>query len=182
MLRRRRAEKVPPLVDNKILVSLNGLAIAAFAYAGKVFGDDGFIKTAEDAARFIDENMIINGKLHARYCEGEVKYPAYADDYASLLFGLIELYQATFSERYLEKAILLNNFFYERFYDIINGGYYFTDCESETVLFRDKEFYDGAAPSANALQVYNLYRLFALTGDIKLYETSEQTLGFFIGE
>ena len=182
LLRRRRAEKVPPLVDNKILVSLNGLAIAAFAYAGKVFGDDGFIKTAEDAARFIDENMIINGKLHARYCEGEVKYPAYADDYASLLFGLIELYQATFSERYLEKAILLNNFFYERFYDIINGGYYFTDCESETVLFRDKEFYDGAAPSANALQVYNLYRLFALTGDIKLYETSEQTLGFFIGE
>lgn len=182
LLRGMRAERTAPLLDNKVLTAGNGLAIAAFAFAGRVFENVGFIKAAEETFRFIEDKLMVSGRLHARYCEGETKYPATAADYTALLFGLIELYEATFKEEFLNKAQLLNVSFFGEFYDIIDGGYYYTGRDSETVLFRFKEYTDGAVPSSNALQVYNLYRLSALTNAATLYETAEQTLRLLSGE
>ena len=177
-----REKRVKPKIDNKILTSLNGLVIAAFALAGRVYQNNYYIRVSEETVDFIIKNLMLNGKLYARYCEGETKYQAYSEDYAAFLFGLIELYQSTFNKKYLDLAVALNHTFFKYFYDIINGGYYFTDYENETIVFRLKEIYDRAIPSANAFQIYNLFRLHSLTDDIKSFEMAEQTLRLFVSD
>lgn len=155
-----RGKRVPPLKDDKILTSINGMMIALLSLSGRFLNDDKYIKVATDTAEFII-NKLINeeGKLLSRYREGEAKYIGYLDDYAYFTYGLIELFLATSNERYLDYAIKLTDDLINNYYDKENGGFFLTSKDSDELIMRVKEFYDGAIPSGNSITTFNLYRL-----------------------
>lgn len=169
-----RGNRTRPLLDDKILTDWNALMIAAFAKAGSVFGEEEFINKAETAFRFLEENLFKNGSLYHRYKDGEYKINAFADDYAFLIWATIELYEATLDVSYLKKAILYTEQFIERFWDKNDGGFYFTDTNTEELLGRQKQIYDGAIPSSNSVALISLIRLSRITGrtDFESYANS----------
>jgi hypothetical protein len=172
---RIRKKRVHPLKDDKILTAWNGLMIAAFSKGYQVFGDQAYVDSARNAARFILQHLKAdNGRLLRRYRKGDAAYAGYLDDYAFFIWGLIELYEATFEISYLEEAILLNNNMIDIFWDELNGGLYFTGKGNEKLITRSKELYDGAPPSGNSVAALNLIRLSRLTGNIDLEKKAEQ--------
>ncbi|QKI81428.1 thioredoxin domain-containing protein [Kroppenstedtia eburnea] len=179
---RAREERVHPHKDDKILTSWNGLMIAALAKGARVLGDESYAEAAEKAASFILERLRDEkGRLLARYRDGEAAIPGYVDDYAFLVWGLIELYEATFRPRYLKSALELTREMLELFRDEEEGGLYFTGRDAEKLLTRTKEVYDGAVPSGNSVAALNLARLARLTGDTGLREQADRQIRAFAG-
>lgn len=123
---------------------------------------------------FLLGSMKENGRLMHRYRKGEWEYYANIDDYAFLIYGLIELYEATFDTRYLKRALSLNEELIQLFWDKINGGFYFTPEDGEKMLFRTKEVYDGAIPSGNSIELLNLIRLARISGNSKLEKYADK--------
>jgi uncharacterized protein YyaL (SSP411 family) len=166
-----REKRVHPYKDDKILTSWNGLMIAAMAIGGRVLGNSRYTGAAESAAKFILSKMLRqDGRLMARYRDGETAYPAYVDDYAFLIWGLIELYETTYKPEYLKKALDLNNDLLKLFWDEENGGLFIYGSDSEQLITRPKEVYDGATPSGNSVSAMNFLRLARLTGRHELEE------------
>ncbi|MBW1896102.1 MAG: thioredoxin domain-containing protein [Deltaproteobacteria bacterium] len=164
-----RNGRIHPLKDDKILTSWNGLMIAAFAKGYKVFGDQDYADAARRAAAFVLKNLrTAEGRLLRRFREGDAAYPAYLDDYAFLVWGLIELYEATFELSHLEEAIALNQAMIDIFWDEQGGGLYFTGKGNEPLITRSKDVYDGAIPSGNSVAALNLMRLSRMTGNSSL--------------
>jgi uncharacterized protein YyaL (SSP411 family) len=122
-----------------------------------------------------------DGRLLARYRDGEAAFPGYVDDYAFLVWGLIELYEASFELRYLKIAIELNAEMLRLFWDEEKGGLFFYGSDSEQLLTRPKEIYDGAMPSGNAAAALNLLRLAKLTYDAELSQKADEQLQAFAG-
>lgn len=175
----KRTERIYPHLDDKILTSWNAFMIAALAKAGKVFKHQVYIEKAERALAFIEVKLIVDGQLYARYRDGEAKYPAYLDDWAFLLWAYIELYEASFSYRYLQKAEDAAKKMQEVFWDEEDGGFFFISKEGEELLVREKQIYDGAIPSGNSVAAYCLQRLGHLTGETKWLELTEQLWKLF---
>ena len=177
-----REKRVHPLKDDKILTSWNGLMIAALAKGYRALGDKSYINAAMDAASFILTKLRkADNKLLRRYRQGETAYPAYLDDYAFLVWGLIELYEATFDISYLEEAIAINHTMIDLFWDKAGEGFYFTGRENEVLITRTKEFYDGAIPSGNSVASGNLLRLARITGSTDLEKMVDQLTNAFAG-
>lgn len=161
-----REKRVYPHVDDKILTSWNGMMIAALAKAGRVFSNEEYTEMAIRAMNFIEEKLYVGNRLMARYRDGETKYKGYMDDHAFLLWGYIELYQATFSIDYLAHARQLADQMISLFWDNEHGGFFFTGNDSEEMIAKDKEIYDGAIPSGNSVAAVMLTRLGYLTGEM----------------
>jgi len=171
-----REERVHPLKDNKILTDWNGLMIAALAKGVQVLGSKRFLEAAENAVGFILEKLQrADGRLFHRFREGEATVDGNLDDYAFLVWGLIELYEATFEMRYLEGALKLHDDMLEHFWDKESGGFFFKADDSEKLLVRHKEFRDGAVPSGNSVAFLNLIRLSRMTGKT-IYEEKAAAL------
>ncbi len=166
ILFKHREKRVHPHKDDKILTSWNGLMIAAMGIAGRVLQNKEYIESAEKAFNFINNNLLDkNGRLLARYREGESANLGYLDDYAFTIWGLIELYEATFKSKYLNKALELNEDMIDLFWDIENGGLYFYGKDSEQLIARPKDAYDVAMPSGNSVAAMNMLKLSKMTGD-----------------
>ena len=176
-----REKRVHPLKDTKILTDWNGLMIAAFSIAGQVLDREEYVETAKKAADFILEKMKTEkGFLLHRYKDGEAKFEGKLDDYAFLTWGLIELYNASFEEKYLKEAVQLTEKMIKHFWDEKDGGFFMTpDFIEEELIIRPKESYDGAIPSGNSVAAYNLFRLFRLTGNKKYEEYGLKTVNAF---
>ena len=171
-----REKRVHPLKDDKILTDWNGLMIAALAKGAQVFNLTRLSEAAEHAVSFILEKLQRgDGRLIHRYRAGEATVDGNLDDYAFLVWGLIELYEATFDMRYLEEALRLQNDLLEHFWDKESGGFFFNADDSENLLIRHKEFRDGAIPSGNSVAFLNLLRLSRMTGETQ-YEEKAATL------
>jgi hypothetical protein len=166
-----REKRVHPQKDEKILTDWNGLMIAALAKGAVAFQDETYLDTARKAVNFILSNLYTskNNLLH-RYKDKVSEINGYLTDYSFLIWGLIELYEATFEIFYLKTAIDLHQKQVEKFWDINIGGFYFTATDSEELLTRQKEIYDGAIPSGNSIAALNLLRLSYLTGNYELEE------------
>ena len=106
-----------------------------------------------------------NGRILHRYRDGEASIPANLDDYAFLVWGPIELYEATFDTTILAQALRLNRDQLAHFWDEGEGGFFFTPDDGEELLLRQKDAYDGAVPSGNSVAMLNLLRLARMTGD-----------------
>lgn len=165
-----RRNRPKPLRDDKILTSWNGLMIAALARGYQVLHDPYYAQTAARAARFILKTMVVDGRLHRRHRAGETAVLAYADDYAFLIWGLLDLYEATFDVRHLEAALDLQRRMIDLFWDGDGGGFFFTGHDAEKLIVREKEIYDGAVPSSNSVAALNLIRLARMTGETE-FET-----------
>jgi hypothetical protein len=160
-----REKRIHPFKDDKILTDWNSLMISTLAKASQVFDNKDFLLSAEKAMHFIMEKMKdSDGKLLHRYRDGESGLRANIDDYAFLIASLLDLYEVTFKNEYLESAILLSNDFIRHFSDQSNGGFYFTPDDAEKLIIRSKEIYDGAIPSGNSVAMLNLIRLARITG------------------
>ncbi|MGF7059632.1 thioredoxin domain-containing protein [Brassicibacter mesophilus] len=177
-----RKKRIHPYKDDKILASWNGLMIAALSYAGRAFENNTYIDAAKKSIDFIFKNLINQkGRLLARYRDGEAAYLAYLDDYAFLVWGLIELYQATFEIQYLMKALELNRDMIRLFWDEKGGGLYLYGKDSEQLIVRPKEVYDGAIPSGNSVAALNMLRLSKITGNEELGDKANQMFKTFGG-
>ncbi len=175
-----RKKRVHPLKDDKILTSWNGLMIAALAKGYQAFGEEKYAVAAGNAADFILSKLRKkDGRIFRRYRHGEVAYPGYLDDYAFLVWGLIELYEATFKIRYLEEAVAINRNMIELFWDEQEGGFYFAGEDNERLIILSKEVYDGALPSGNSVAAINLLRLARMTGNIDLEKRADQLIKAF---
>jgi len=177
---KHRKNRIHPYKDDKILTSWNGLMIAAMSIGGRVLKEKQYTSAAEKAVDFIFTKLIReDGRLLARFRDGDASFPAYADDYAFLIWGLIELYETTFKPDYLQKALYLNNELIEYFWDERNGGLFIYGSDSEQLIIRPKEIYDGATPSGNSVSALNFLRLSKLTGQYELEDKTEQLLKAF---
>jgi hypothetical protein len=155
-----RKKRVHPQKDDKILTDWNGLMISAIARAARIFNNDNYGKHAVIAMNFISENLKQeDGKLLKRYRNNNAGLDGVLDDYAYVIWGLIELYQYNFDTKYLEEAILLSDYQLNHFWDKENGGFFFTSDIAEELLVRSKEIYDGAIPSGNSVSTNNFIRL-----------------------
>ena len=181
LLLETRYKRIRPHRDDKILTSWNGLMIAAFAYGGQTLDEPKYTAAAEKAADFILSKLTSKSGLLRRYRDGEAGIPAYLDDYAFLVHGLIELYQATFDHRWLAEARDLNGEMIKRYGDPEGQGFFFTQQGDESLLTRTKDFYDSAHPSGNAIAVLNLLRLYEFTGNAALKESALGLLGQLSG-
>jgi len=179
-LKAEREKRERPLLDDKILTDWNGLMIAALAKAGIIFKEDRFIGKAEKAWSVLEEHCVTHeSKLLHRLKDDEAEIDGMADDYSFTIFGLIELYEATFNPEYLEVAVDLQKQYDKGFLDYQFGGYYFTASGAEELLGRQKEIYDGAIPSSNSVSVLNLLRLSRLTGNPQFESRITDLFGTF---
>ena len=165
--------------DDKILTSWNGMMIAAFAKAYKVFGDEKYLHAAENALRFIKKNLTDeDNKLCVRYRDGSTLENGTLDDYAFYIWALIEMYEATYEMHYLKRAIKYNEKMIRLFWDNEKCGFYMTSKNCGQLIFRPKEVYDGAMASGNSVVSLNLIKLAKLTGNIELEEISQRQIEF----
>jgi uncharacterized protein YyaL (SSP411 family) len=160
-----RGRRVPPGKDTKVLVSWNGLMIAALAEGGRILQDGRYLDAAGRAAGFILDRMRRDdGRLLHTFKDGRARLDAYLDDYANLLDGLTRLYEATGEPRWIESALELAGLLIDEFSDPEHGGFFFTGHRHEALIARQKDFYDNATPSGNGMAATALVRLGALTG------------------
>jgi hypothetical protein len=170
-----RLHRSPPFRDDKILAAWNGLAISAFATAGRLFGEPRYVDAAARAARFVLDEMRPGGRLARSAKDGRVGAAGFLDDYAFLCAGLIDLYEATFEPRWLREAIGLADEV-ERLFADPAGGWFMTAADHERLIAREKPTYDGAEPSGTSVALLNALRLATFTSDDKWRAIADRAL------
>ena len=174
-----REKRIHPLKDDKILTDWNGLMIAALAKAAIVLDEPVYLDAAEKASEFVLHSISKGERLLKRYRNGVAALDAHLDDYAFMVWGLLELYEATFATKYLSQALDLMNIMVEDFWDDKNGGFFLGSDQSEKLIVRSKTAYDGAIPSGNSVAVMNMVKLTRITGNTKWAELAEKTIRAF---
>ncbi|MCW3999472.1 MAG: thioredoxin domain-containing protein [Candidatus Bathyarchaeota archaeon] len=183
LLYQARQKRVHPGKDTKILVDWNGLTIAALARASRVLGEKRYLEAAEQAADFILDNMLTaEMQLFHRYAEKERAVGGFLDDYAFLIWGLVQLYQADFDEKYLQTAMSLARVMIAQFGDKENGGFYFSGSAAETAVPQIKQNSDGAYPSGNSVALWDLLLLARLSGEVTFERTAQKLLDASAGD
>ncbi len=160
-----RGRRVRPLRDEKVLVGWNGLMIDALAVAGAALGEARYIDAAIAAADYIGCSLRDRRGhlLHCR-CDDRAGPPAYLEDHAALACGLVTLYEATFDERWIDKAVVETDLLLAEFCDSHRGGFFSTSARHETLIARKRHLLDGAIPSGSSLAALALLRLGKLCG------------------
>ena len=177
-----RSRRVRPHLDDKILTDWNGLMIAALARAGRLLEQPELIVRARHAAAFVEKELVgKRGVLLHRYRDGDAAIDGMLDDYAFFVWGLLELYEATFEVTYLERAVALTRQMDDRFADK-GGGYFMTTKDTGDVIVRPKEIYDGAVPSGNSVAMLNLARIARFIGDMQWHEKARAVGESFAGQ
>ena len=168
--------------DDKVLTAWNGLVMAALARAGLVLDEPWYLDAARQTAEFLAEKLTTSdGRLLARWRDGDAAHPGKLDDYAFLAYGLLELYSATFDASYLTRAVGLADCLLKLFFDGERGGFYPYASDGEQLLTRTKEAYDGAMPSGNSIAALVLFRLSRLTGEMRWREAADLQLSWLAG-
>ncbi len=178
--REARERRPRPFRDEKILADWNGLAIAALAGAGRIFGQPELIDAAAAAARFVLHEMQHEGHLLHCWYRGEAAVGGKLDDYAFMVWGLLELYESTLDAHWLEQAQRLNTRMLHDF-AAADGGFYLTS-EHDGLIARPMERFDGALPSGNAVAMHNLLRLARLTADSSVEQQAADVMARFAVE
>ncbi len=168
--------------DDKALTAWNGLMIAALARSGLVLDDPDYLDAARRTANFLDAHLTApDGRLLARWRDGDAAHPGKLDDYAFYAWGLLELYRVTFDPVYLARAVELADHLLNLFFDWKHGGFYPYASDGEQLLTRTKEAYDGAMPSGNSVAALLLSRLARLTGEKRWREAADLQLSWLAG-
>ena len=174
-----REKRIHPLKDDKILTDWNGLMIAALALGGQVLNEPDYITAAERAAGFVEKNLRDKkGRLMKRYRLGKAGLSPHLDDYSFMVWGLLNLYEATFDTEYLARAIEFTDIMNKDFSDE-NGGFFIGSKDAEKLMVRAKDSYDGAIPSGNSVAVMNLFRLSKITGSTQWVDLADKALKAF---
>jgi uncharacterized protein YyaL (SSP411 family) len=172
-----RDRRIPPGKDTKVLTSWNGLAIGPLAEASRVLKDERYLGAARKAAGFLLDRMRTpEGRLLHSYKDGQAKFNGYLDDYANLIDGLTRLFEASGEARWIESALELSQVMIAEFADPDAGGFFYTGKSHEALIARQRDAFDNATPSGNAMAATALLRLAALTGRGDLEAAGRKTL------
>jgi uncharacterized protein YyaL (SSP411 family) len=176
-----RSRRIWPGRDEKVLTAWNGLAIAGMATAARALRRPDFADSAIRAIDFVRENLWKDGRLLAAYKDGRARFPAYLDDYAFLLDGLIESLQSRWRSEDLAFCIQLADTLLEHFAargegSRSNGGFFFTADDHEALMHRSQSFTDEAVPAGNAIAAQALTRLGLLLGETRYLAAAEKTV------
>jgi uncharacterized protein YyaL (SSP411 family) len=170
-----RTQRSPPLRDEKILAAWNGLMISAYARAALALGEPDYARRAVRAADYVLGAMRSGGRLHRSSMDGIARHPAVLEDYAFLVAGLLDLFEATGELRLLEEAIALDREV-QRHYEDPAGGWFRTPDDGESLLVRERPDSDGAEPSGASVMALSLYRLSELTTDDRYRQRADRAL------
>jgi uncharacterized protein YyaL (SSP411 family) len=176
-----RSKRLRPHLDDKIITAWNGLMISAYARAGAILGEGRYLNAARNAATFVrtalyDEKARI---LYRSYREGRSAIAGFADDYAFLIQGLLDLYEATLDADWLGFAIELQEAQDRLFWDETGGGYFSASANDKSLVLRMKDENDGAEPSSSSISALNLLRLGEMTDRKDLRTKGEETIRAF---
>ncbi len=178
-----REERVKPLRDEKVLTSWNGLMIAALARGYAVTGEKRCLEMAENAVKFIKKRLLTSdGRLLRSHYLGESTVPAFLEDYAFFVWGLIELYEATLDPEYLHYAIHYSQEIIRLFVDETSYGLFDTGFDAENVLVRKKSTIDGVIPSGNSVAAMNFLKLGKITAKARFTEEGRGILRSMMGD
>ncbi len=176
-----RAKRIHPALDDKILTGWNGLMIASLAKAARVLNEPRFAEAAGRSAEFILTKMRKDGRLLRTYRKGDARLTSYLSDYAFLIEGLLNLYEATFDRKWLKAALELAETSITHYHDSQGGAFFYTADDSEKLLARSKHPYDGAIPAGNSVHALNLLRLAVIYDRKDLREKAEGILRTYTG-
>jgi len=175
----RRAERVRPHRDDKVITAWNGLMISSLAYGGTVLNEKKYTQAAERSAQFLLTTLHKNGRLMRYYRDGRVIGKAFLDDYAFLVLGLVDLYEATFDVKWLIEAKKLGAEMIELFGDSEQGGFFLAGKDGDKLIARTKPGSDGAIPSGNSTAAMALLKLGRLTMNSDFSERGSRVLQAF---
>jgi hypothetical protein len=181
ILRQARARRARPSRDDKVLADWNGLMIAALARAGGTFGEESFCTAAARAADFVLGKMRgPDGRLFHRWRDGQAAIGAFAEDYAFLAWGLLELYEATLETRFLSHALDCAEALVSRFWDAGSGGLFRTAADAgESPAQRSRPIQDGVVPSANSVGLLVFAKLAEITGATAWRDRAQAIAGLY---
>ena len=176
-----RAKRPRPHLDDKIITAWNGLMISAYARAAQVLDDPRYLEIATRAAKFLSANLYDKESrlLYRNYRGGRSDIEGFADDYAFVIQGLLDLYEASFDIEWLKLATELQETQDRMFFDEKNGGYFSTSGKDESVFLRMKDDNDGAEPAASSVAALNLFRLSQIRNDQPMSERARKTIAAF---
>lgn len=177
-----RRQRTALHLDDKVILSWNAWAVIALAKAERVLGGNTYLSAAEHTHAFILNHMTDEkDRLFLRWCKEEAAFGGTLDDYAVYGLALLELYRTTYQTAYLKEAILRAEQIHTYFYDREQGGYYMTASDTEKLIARSKETYDGAIPSGNAAAGLLLHRIAEYTGESKWLDAGKRQIQFLAG-
>lgn len=172
-----RTQRVHPGLDDKILTSWNGLMLASLAEAARILGRDDYLTAAERAGTFLLAQMKTpENRLYRTYKDGRARLNGYLEDYANLIDALLELYQATFVEKWFTAARDLAAVVLQHFKADDGQGFYDTSDDHEKLIVRPRTLQDNATPAGNSMMAKQLLRLAAYTGEAKYYDAAQSAL------
>jgi len=180
-LLQRRASRVRPGFDDKVLADWNGLMIAALADAAEAFGKPEWLAAAEAAFNFVSTKMTSHGRLFHAYRAGEAKAPATANDYANMIKAALALRSVTGKPAYVERAREWADVLDHHYWASDLGGYYFVADDTNDLIVRPLSGQDEATPNANGVMVANLVALYLWTGEECYRARAESILRAFAG-
>jgi len=171
-----REKREHPILDDKVIAEWNGQMISAFAKAALAFDNNTYLEHATNAANFILNKMQKDARLFRTYRVGQAKHMGVLEDYAFVVEGLLDLFEASQDEQWLKNAIKLQMTVQKHFFDRENGAFFTTADDGEKLLVREKETYDGAQPAGNSVTLRNLLRLAEFTQDSSYQAVAEQSI------
>jgi uncharacterized protein YyaL (SSP411 family) len=176
-----RARRPQPMRDEKILTGGNGLMISALARAAQVLDEATYARTAANVAAFLKSKVYDpkRGSLKRTYRGGQVTVDGFLDDYAFLIQGLLDLYETSFDPQWIVWAVQLQDRQDQIFWDAAQGTYFATTNADPSVLFRMRDEYDAAEPSANSVAAMNLLRLSQMTDNAERKAKADRTFAAF---
>ncbi|HKP92827.1 MAG TPA: thioredoxin domain-containing protein, partial [Chthoniobacterales bacterium] len=179
-----RAKRPRPHLDDKIITAWNGLMISAFARASQVLGDSQYLEAATRGAAFLRAELYDESQkvLFRNYRGERSAVEGFADDYAFLIQGLLDLYEASFDVAWLRWAVELQATQDRLFLDQEHGGYFSGAGNDPSILLRLKEDNDSAEPAASSVAALNLLRLAQIRNDAAAYERAEKTIDAFASQ
>jgi uncharacterized protein YyaL (SSP411 family) len=177
----RRAIRIRPGFDDKVLADWNGLAIAALAKAADAFVRVDWLEAAERAFDFVSTQMVRNGRLLHSYRAGEAKAPATATDYANMIRCALALASVTGNPEYIDRARGWVDVLDRHYWAEGHGGYYLAADDTGDLIVRTINALDDATPNANGTTVSNLMQLFSWTGEERYRTRADQIVRAFAG-
>lgn len=175
-----QSERPRPFLDKKIITSWNAMMSSALSKAFKKTGNKRFLNAAVNCINFLKRSLIDTEepRLYRRFINGERRFSATLEDYALLIKALIDLYEVTFDDEYIELASSLNILCIKNFYDRQNAGFFDSE-KSDDIIFPTKDPYDGSEPSGNSIQILNLFRLSVILDESAYFDMAERSLIYF---
>src|SRR5207253_4289099 len=176
-----RNKRPRPHLDDKIIAAWNGLMISDYARAAQILDEPRYLEAATRAAKFLRTNLYDEKSklLFRNYREGRSQIEGFADDYAFVIQGLLDLYEASFDVEWLKFALELQETQDRLFFDVKTGGYFSTSGKDASVPLRLKDDNDSAEPAANSVAALNLLRLAQFRNDKQLQDRAKKTIDAF---